>query len=316
MEIEIIRYRPELSREWDELVERSHNGTFLHKRQYMDYHSDRFKDCSLLAYVDGRLLTVLPANEEGRMLCSHRGLTYGGWLMPARRCDTGVMADVVAAMVRWMRDNGFDELVYKPVPHIYHRYPAEDDIYALCLHGAELAECSISTTIDLANRLPMDRGNKSGLNVARRAGVVIAESNDWEGYWHLLEDVLAQRHAATPVHTAAEMRLLKSRFPENIRLYTATINGEIVAGVIIYLTPMVAHCQYIGANERGRETHALTLLMDRLVDEATQRGQRFFDFGISTEDHGRVLNRGLMQQKSRLGGRGTVTQVYRLKTHR
>ena len=312
MEIEIIRYRPELSREWDDLVERSHNGTFLHKRAYMDYHSDRFCDCSLLAYVDGRLLMVLPANAEGDVLCSHRGLSYGGWLMPARRCDTGVMMDVVKAMMQWMRDNGFHQLLYKPVPHIYHRYPAEDDIYALCAHGAQQVECAISTTIDLQHRLPMDRGNKSGLNVARRAGVVVGESDDWEGYWRLLEDVLAQRHAARPVHTTDEMRLLKSRFPDNIRLYTASIGDELVAGVVMYLTPVVAHCQYIGANDRGREAHALTLLMDHLIGEATLSGHRYFDFGISTEDYGRVLNRGLMQQKSRLGGRGTVTQMYQL----
>ena len=82
-----------------------------------------------------------------------------------------------------------------------------------------------------------------------------------------------------------------------------------MAGVVMYYSRPVAHCQYIGASPRGKDSKALTLLFDYLIKESTQQGYRYFDFGISNEDHGRYLNEGLVRQKCRLGGRGIAYHV-------
>ena len=297
---------------WDEFVKQSRNGTFLHQRGYMDYHSDRFEDCSLVAMRDGKPCALLPACIEGETLWSHRGLTYGGWLVPFKHFDATVMVEVMDAAVEWMRSNGIRRLVYKPVPHIYHRYPCEEDLYALFRHNVSLIETNISTTIDLTCPLPLDRGNKSGANAARKAGIQVGPSEDWQGYWRLLSSLLDERYDTRPVHSLDEIRLLQGRFPENIRLYTATLDGELLAGVVMYLSAPVAHSQYIGASPRGKESKALTLLFQHLIEESTRMGFRYFDFGISNEDHGRYLNEGLVQQKSRLGGRGIVYNTFEI----
>ena len=135
-------------------------------------------------------------------------------------------------------------------------------------------------------------------------------SEDWEGYWQLLSSLLDSRYGTRPVHTLEEMRLLQGRFPDNIRLYTATLDGELMAGVVMYLSQPVAHCQYIGASPQGKDIKALTLLFDHLISEHQRLGYRYFDFGISNEDHGRYLNEGLVRQKSRLGGRGIVYNTF------
>lgn len=309
---EIIRYESSMAARWNEFVRQSRNGTLLHERGYMDYHSDRFTDCSLVALREGKLCALLPACVEGDTLWSHRGLTYGGWLMPLKHFDATVMIDVMDAACQWMSENGIKRLVYKPVPHIYHRYPCEEDLYALFRHQARLIETNISTTIDLTCPLPLDRGNKSGLNAARKAGIQVGPSEDWQGYWHLLSSLLDERYGTRPVHTLDEMWLLQSRFPENIKLYTATLHGELLAGVVMYLSHPVAHCQYIGASPQGKDIKALTLLFDHLINESQQQGYRYFDFGISNEDHGRYLNEGLVRQKSRLGGRGIVYNTFEI----
>lgn len=297
---------------WDEFARMSRNGTMLHQRGYMDYHSDRFKDCSLVALHEGRLCALLPACIEGDTLWSHRGLTYGGWLVPLKHFDATVMVEVMDAACQWMSDNSIKRLVYKPVPHIYHRYPCEEDLYALFRHQAKLIETNISTTIDLTCPLPLDRGNKSGANAARKAGIQVGPSEDWEGYWRLLSSLLDERYGTRPVHTLDEMRLLHGRFPDGIRLYAATLDGEMLAGVVMYLSQPVAHCQYIGASPQGKDSKALTLLFDYLIGEAKASGYRYFDFGISNEDHGRYLNEGLVRQKSRLGGRGIVYNTFEI----
>ena len=58
---EIERYTPAKKDEWDQFVRQSKNGTFLFLRDYMDYHSDRFADFSLVARDGEKIIAVLPA---------------------------------------------------------------------------------------------------------------------------------------------------------------------------------------------------------------------------------------------------------------
>ena len=48
--IEIRRYSNTDKPIWDDFVKWSKNATFLHLRDYMDYHADRFDDFSLMAF--------------------------------------------------------------------------------------------------------------------------------------------------------------------------------------------------------------------------------------------------------------------------
>lgn len=310
--IEITQYSHNESKRWNEFIACTRNATFLFNRGFMDYHSDRFADCSLMAWHKGKLMAVMPANAQGRVLYSHQGLTYGGWLVPLKHFDAVIMLHIMTAGCHWAREHGFETLVYKPVPHIYHSYPAEEDLYALFRHQARLIESNLSTTIALNAPLPFDRGNKSALNLAAKAGVEVKESDDWEQYWHLLDNVLQEHHSTHPVHSLEELKLLHSRFPQNIKLYTAMRDGDMVAGVVVFYTGQVAHCQYIASNHKGREMKALPILFDHLIKEAQHRGLAYFDFGISNEAHGTILNEGLVQQKSRLGGRGIVYNTYQI----
>lgn len=75
---EITPYTSSCKAEWDAFVRTSRNGTFLFMRDYMDYHADRFRDCSLMARYGGKLHALLPAHLSEKRFCSHKGLTYGG----------------------------------------------------------------------------------------------------------------------------------------------------------------------------------------------------------------------------------------------
>ena len=311
--VEITLYRKEARQDWDLFVNQSKNGTFLHLRGYMDYHSDRFADYSLMAWQNGKTMALLPPSRQGSVVSSHAGLTYGAWLMPLKHFDATLMLQVMDAALSFLRRNGVHTLIYKAVPHIYHTYPAEEDLYALFRHNATVEAAGISTTIQLSNPLPFDRGNKSSVNIAVREGVSVGASSDIEGYWHILDDVLQSRYGTHPVHSIEELKLLQSRLPDNIKLYTATLNGNMVAGVLMYYTATVAHSQYIAASPQGRQVKALPLLFQHLIATAKADGFKYFDFGISTEKSGTYLNEGLLQQKSRLGGRGVIYPIFKLE---
>ena len=71
----IKRYNPSMEGEWNRVVSESRNGTFLIDRKYLDYHSDRFSDHSLVIEMGGDIIAVFAANEKGRNIYSHQGLT-------------------------------------------------------------------------------------------------------------------------------------------------------------------------------------------------------------------------------------------------
>lgn len=77
---EIRKYNDADKEVWNTYVEHARNATFLLNRSYMDYHSDRFHDHSLMIFHNNKLYALLPANEDGDVFYSHQGLTYAGLL--------------------------------------------------------------------------------------------------------------------------------------------------------------------------------------------------------------------------------------------
>lgn len=309
--VEIKLYTPELHDKWNTFVAGCKNSTFLHNRDYMDYHSDRFKDCSLVAYAKGKIIAVLPANRVDNTLYSHQGLTYGGWLIPTKHFTIIDMLELFDEMKHFLSSIGIKELIYKAIPHIYHSYPAEEENYAIYKHNGKLLETNVSTTIPLTHPFHFNNNYKNLANFAEKSGVEIVESHDYEDFWDILGALLQEKYEVSPVHSIEEIKLLQSRFPKNIRLFTAIKDNTILAGSVIFDTGIVAHAQYIASTPEGREIGALPLLFKSLINKEFKNNQ-YFDFGISNEEHGNYLNYGLVMQKCRMGGRTIVHNIYKL----
>lgn len=310
--VEIVRYTSGRKSEWDSFVRSSRNATFLFMRDYMDYHAERFADCSLMFYREGRLVALLPANwvADERLVCSHQGLTYGGLLMGDGLTSIRVM-ELFEVMLHWMRKElGAGRMLYKPIPYIYNRCPSEEDLYALFRYKAVLHTRGISSVVDMAHRIPLRKGRKSTVKQARLQGITVAESDDYVTFWQILSQVLHERHQAMPVHSVEEMMLLHNRFPEEIRLYAAYAkDGRMIAGTVVYEFSHLVHAQYIASSSEGKALGAVDLLYAWLIDER-YADKRYLDFGVSVEQGGWVLNEGLVRQKEAFGARGVVYDSY------
>ncbi|MDE6650476.1 MAG: GNAT family N-acetyltransferase [Muribaculaceae bacterium] len=308
----IRQYMQDDSALWDRLVNESRQGTMLHMRGYMDYHSDRFRDCSLIAYRKGKPTAVLPANiDAGGILHSHQGITYGGWLTPLNHFDGTDMLHLFETWLEWCRAYGINRIIYKSVPYIYHRIPAEEDIYALFRYGASIKTVNLSSVIDMRSIPTFNTQQKRHLKKASALNPWIRETADVSQFMSILKECLKERHDTDPVHTEAELGLLKNRFPESIRLFLSGTGSEPDAAVCIYDTNSVAHCQYIATSAEGRENGILTYLFNHLIHSAFAN-RRYFDFGTSNEEAGKILNSGLLHQKNGLGGRGITYRIYHL----
>lgn len=308
--MEIVQYNQDLQNVWDAFIDESKNGTFMLKRGYVEYHSDRFTDFSLMFYDEGKLVAVMPASLHGDEVRSHGGLTYGG-IISDRKMTTKKMLSVLDSLLLYLKENNIKKLIYKRVPSFYHTYPADEDVYALFKNKAKLVRRDISTAIYLPDRIKLSKGKKWGISRAKQAGIVVKKFDDFNLFIEKENEVL-KRHNAQAVHTGGELKLLAKRFPDNIALYGAFLNDEFLAGTLVYVTPTVAHTQYITTTEKGRETFAFDFLGNELISNV-YADKIWFDFGISTENGGMVLNEGLCQQKETFGGRGFVYDFYELE---
>jgi hypothetical protein len=308
----VERYGDFAKEAWDEFVRRSKNGTFLFQRDYMDYHRDRFHDHSLLIRNDDdSLAALLPANLSDGVLSSHGGLTYGGFVSDDAM-KLPKMIEVFEATLHFLKEQSIRQLTYKSVPHIYHRAASEEDLYALFLCDARLLRRGALAVVDSAHPLPMQERRRRGARKAAKSGLAVRQTDDFATYWGILDERLREAHDARPAHTLEEIQLLQSRFPENIKLFAAYQDEAMLAGVVIYESETVAHTQYIAANQRSRELGALDLVFDELLN-TYYRTKRYFDFGTSDEQQGRVLNRGLIDQKEGYGARVMAHDHYEVE---
>ena len=295
---------------WDHYVARARNATFLFFRNYMDYHADRFHDYSLLFYIGNHLHSVLPAHEKGDTFYSHFGLTYGGLLMD----DNVTTAEVIhlfEELNSYLREQGFKHVLYRAIPWVYHRLPAEEDLYAMFWKcGARLQQRMSGTVIFLEENLRWRKDHRRRLKNAREAGLRVVRDGSLEDFWPVLEANLMQRFGQKPVHTLQEMTLLKSRFPEDIIQYNAYLNDSIVGGITFYRMRHVLHGQYSGTNDVGKRTGAMEAIYHQVIYNGDFPECRYLDFGTSNEKGGLILNEGLIAHKEGYGGRTVTYDTY------
>jgi hypothetical protein len=308
--VSVERFTADTRGAWDDFVYHSRNGTFLFLRDYMEYHQDRFEDHSLVLREQGAILALLPASRRSEVLESHGGLTYGGVVSDAAM-TAPKMLKVFDALLEHLRGESFTLLRYRAVPHIYHRAPAEEDLYALTRNGASVVHRTVLSVIDPRHPVEVQSRRRRGVRKALSAGLVCRESDDLEAYWSLLTQVLRDTYGAKPVHSLAEISLLRQRFPRNIRLFGAFQDASLVAGVLVYESPTVARAQYIAASKLGKDLAALDLLFDCLLREVYP-DKTYFDLGTSESADGRDLNRGVLEFKESLGARAVAVDTYEL----
>lgn len=316
----IRRYTPADKGSWDNFLDRSRNATFIFRRGYMDYHSDRFEDFSLMAFRGDRLCALLPADvTPDGVLHSHRGLTYGGWILPDSHLDGSGVLGIFEAAAGFCVREGIGALDYKALPFIYASSPSQEDIYALFRLGATITETDLSSALNLLSPPGFNTLQRRLLRKATSLSPVVVSSppeGEWNvaPFWSMLSSCLEERHGANPVHSLAELQMLRDRFPSNIRIWMvlSPLSGLPAAGVCLYVSRRVVHCQYICTTPEGRDLNLLPYLFDLLINREYSfvanplQSQRWFDFGTSNEDSGRMLNEGLLRQKFSFGATGVA----------
>jgi hypothetical protein len=309
----IKRYQENDYANWNAFISQAKNATFLFHRDFMDYHKDRFEDYSLQVFKGEKLVAVLPANRVENVVYSHQGLTYGG-LVYTEKLKLASVILVFKAILFYLNENEITKIQLKTIPSIYHDKPAEELNYAFFLAEAQLIRRDTLAVIDLSKPIQFSKIRKRGIQKGISNGLIIKEENNFEPFWNqVLIPNLESKHNTEPVHNLDEIQFLKSHFDKNIRQFNVYFNEQIVAGTTVFESDNIAHCQYISKYEQQENLGSLDFLYSYLI-KSVFADKQYFDFGISNENQGKTLNKGLSFWKESFGASTIMHDFYEVET--
>lgn len=307
--ITIVPFENQHKKLWDEVILNAANGHFMFFRDYMDYHSDRFEDSSFMVFKDKTCIAVLPGCKQDTVWSSHGGLTFGGLILLPKHNRITIICEIYDIFFQDLRNKGFTSAFIKPVPWIYHTSLCQGELYALSRYPQNKQYVEVTTTVDLTEQQSVSVLRKIIPPKALKANLIVEKSGNYEAFWEVLSSRLDSKYECRPAHNVTEIKMLASRFPENIHLYTVIdSNNNCLGGSVIFSTPTLWNTKYIAANKNGLELGALELVLLELIKLAKQQGKHYFDFGVSTENNGKYLNKGLVFFKEGFGGRSIIHQ--------
>lgn len=313
--MEVIKYDNSWSEKWNHFLDHSKNGSFLFKRNFMEYHADRFDDYSLLVINDQKIIAILPANIKASILYSHQGLTYGGFIIGID-IKMPIVLQAFKCVLHFLHEQGIEKLIFKNIPYIYHTYPTDEVEWALTCVKANLYRRDSTLTIQNKAPLPYQERRLRSIKKAQKLSPILktSETKGFDKFWQeVLEPNMLKKHNLKPVHSLTEIKLLASRFPDNIKQYNIYVGEQIMAGCTVFLNKTVAHAQYISGTDEGRSNGCLDYLFNFLIKEE-YNSYLYFDFGNSNEEAGTKINFGLMDWKEGFGGRAISHDFYEIET--
>ena len=309
----VEKYTKENRLAWDTFISEAKNATFLFARDFMEYHSDRFTDYSLLVYKDDLLYAVLPANIVGDKLYSHKGLTYGS-LVLSKSAKLLYTFEAFKALLAFLDAKAISTLELRNIPTFYNTMPSDELSYFLFKANATLIKRDALMVIDTSTKIKFQKNRREGINKAKRNGLTIAVDDNFEGFWNeILIPNLQKKHGVAPVHSLEEIQLLATNFPDHIKQVNVYKDNVIVAGTTLFLTKTTIHPQYVSGNSDKNAFGSLDLAYDYIINHFDS-SKRYFDFNISSEENGAALNSGLIFWKESCGARTYVADNYLIDT--
>ncbi len=305
---------------WDNFVFKSNNGTIFHQRLFLNYHPiNRFKDHSLIIEKKQKLFSVLPAVEKKiknkKYLISHPGSSIGSFVVPENLSILDSLG-MVKHLLYYARNLNFDRIEIKLPPNLYQKRLSNYMDFAFFKYNFNYKNRDVTSILFLEktiekNILKFRSSHKRGVNIAKKKGVVITESEEFNNYYKILKKNLSKRHGVNPTHSLEELKKLKSIFKDKIRLFAAFVDNKMVAGVINFIVnEHVILAFYISHDEAYNEYRPLNLLFYEIFSWAIKHKYKIYDFGTFTVNQ--EPNLGLGRFKENFGASGIFRDTIHL----
>jgi hypothetical protein len=310
----VKQYRSEDYEVWNRFVSQAKNATFLFHRDFMEYHSDRFEDYSLLVFNDKKkVVAILPANRVGASVFSHQGLTYGGIVWSQKNKLLNALP-IYQSILKYLHEKGIVTIQFNLIPNFYCSDFSNELDYLLFVSEGKWKQSQSFSVVDLTKRLQFSETRNQLIKKRSIPEFEIKKEENLSVFWNeLLLPTLIHTFNSKPTHSLEEITTLKKIFPNNIQQYSIYKQDKIIAGTTLFITENVAHTQYIATLKEEEFKGAIDYLFSYLMKEVYNE-KRFFDFGSSNENSGKIINKGLLFWKESFGAQTVIQNFYEVET--
>lgn len=323
MNLSIEKFSNVNDEKWDNfIVKDSINGTFLHSRNFLNYHRNKFKDHSLIIKKNTSIVAVIPGCEvvkEGkRIFYSHQGSTFGGLVINSAYNNISHVDSAVNILEQYLNEQGFDKAVLKNTSEIfcsdntnlleyfYFKYGYKS-YHELSLYiDFNKYDSIIENNFSASKRRDFKYSLKHNMQFK-----TLKTDNEINDFYKLLVLSLIN-HNSKPVHSLEELLDFKNTsLSDIVKFYGVYYNDNLIAGSMVFnFNNDVFHTQYLASNSVYSNYYPMNFLNYNLIKEAYLNNFRFFSFGINTENQGNVLNTSLAQFKEGFGTIGSINRTY------
>jgi len=321
IDIQLHKFRDDLEEIWDDFVyTKAKNSTFLHSRKFYNHNQlNKVDDCSLLFLKKNKVIALFPAilseSDDDKVLYSHKRSTYGGFIF-SNEISIADLDLVLTLLIDYVKAESISQIIVRPTFSIYHKTLSQEIDYLIWKNGFSIKSRELELAIDL--RLDIENlyadSTKRSIKKAMKAGVMVQESEDLKSYWKILEKNLAEKHQTSPVHSIQDINLLRTLVgKEKLRLFTATLDENIIAGILTFVAnENVLHAQYIAFDNAFQDFRPLNAVIDHIAKKAKEEQFSYFNLGMVTEPGGHEFNEGLCRFKEGFGARGVLRETMQL----
>ncbi len=312
--MEIHKYTEKDQKHWEEFVRQANNGTIFHTLKFSSYHPPkRFKDFHLIIRERGNIIALFPANEEDKTIFSHKGASYGGFVL---KDGLGIheIYLLVEHLVTHLRTHNYKKIILTQPPFIYYKNPNQYIDFALMKNGFHYRKREITAVIPLDQAEPLFTFHSDARRSTKKAireGVHVKISEDYKTFYEILKNNLGMRHNVSPTHTLDELLKLKALFPNDIILFAAYLKEKMLGGIVVFVTnPTVILAFYISHDDKFQSYRPVNLLFYEVINWGRNRGFKYLDLGTFTLNM--EPNWGLGRFKEGHNARGFLRDTYEL----
>ena len=319
--LKICKYKETDREHWDYFVGNSNNGTIFHLRKFLSYHPEnRFNDHSLIIKKNQTIFAVFPAAEQQinseKHLISHPGLSFGSFVV-LNNISVADSCEMIEKFIGYIKKLKFKVAFIKLSPIFHHQRPSNYIEFFLLKSGFKYKNRDLTSILSLGENIKTSlfkfrSSHIRGLKIAKKKGVKIFQSVEYEEFYRILERNLSKRHGVSPTHTLKELKKLRNLFPEQLKLFSAKLDNRMIAGVLNFLiNERVVLAFYISHDEEYKDCRPLNLLFYKIFEWAIYSKYKIYDFGTFTLNQ--EPNMGLGRYKENFGASGVFRDLVEMK---
>ncbi len=288
----------------------------------MNYHpADRFKDNSILVYELGKLVSVFPAaiiHKDGFVLLkSHPGSSYGGFVI---KDNIGVNSalNLITEFENYSKANKINKIEFRLQERIFNQKQIDEIEFALKFNNwkREAEELSTFYNLDNINHLNSKKSLLSMYSDKAKTNYYQSLKNglnsrylkisEIELFYTILKSNL-EKHKTQPVHSESEIYSLMKSYPNRVRIHGTFRGDELLSAFLIFAVNKIGwHIFYSALDYSKKELLPIKFGLTELLLSLKSEGSKVLNYGISTENSGKIVNYGLFNFKESFGGQSAL----------